>query len=305
MASEMKRIERSFIIKGKVTMKEQTVTDAQMRQFLLGNVDDEERQRIESLFISDPESREKIEVAEQDLIEDYLENGLTTDDKEKFLSHYAQTPEQRRKLRIAGSIKDYAIAKQQAAQTDAPMAESWRNWFSAWWQRKPTLLVPITATLIVAVMVAGVWLVRLNNRRSEDDRQRVAIERELAELNGPSGLSDTSPRIVLLVVSPLSVRSIAPRTELTPGDSDRVVELRLLWIQKEQYPTYQAVLHRVGDPAQFTIPNLHLQNENGSAVRVRLPARLLTRGLYQVILSGISSDGSARLVEEYSFTAGK
>ena len=41
-------------------MKEESVTDGLLRQFLLGRVDDEERQRIESLFITDPQSRERV-----------------------------------------------------------------------------------------------------------------------------------------------------------------------------------------------------------------------------------------------------
>jgi hypothetical protein len=93
-------------------MKDETaITDALVRQYLLGYVDDEERQRIESLFLTDSKMRERLLVIEQDLVEDYLEDFLTPADKERFLLHYAQTPKQQRKLRITKSIKDRALAE--------------------------------------------------------------------------------------------------------------------------------------------------------------------------------------------------
>ena len=66
-------------------MTEETLTDALLREFLLGKVNDEERERIESLFLTDSQTRERVLVLEQDLIEDYLEDSLTEEDKERFL----------------------------------------------------------------------------------------------------------------------------------------------------------------------------------------------------------------------------
>src|ERR1041384_2967256 len=86
-------------------MKDQPVNDGLLRQFLLGKVDDEERQRIETLFLTDPQSREKVLAVEQDLIEDYLDDSLSTSDRERFLLHYAGTPVQRRKLRHAKTVQ--------------------------------------------------------------------------------------------------------------------------------------------------------------------------------------------------------
>ena len=108
-----------------------------------------------------------------------------------------------------------------------------------------------------------------------------------------------------MVLPPVSVRSVQPDTGLTPRSDIRVVELKLLWTQKEQYASYRAVLHQVGKTEQFTISNLHIENSGGGGViRVRLPSHLLVRGLYQVTLSGIGGNGAPGLSEEYSFTVG-
>src|SRR5690349_311562 len=92
-------------------MKEERLTDALLREFLLGKTNDEERERIESLFLSDSQTRERVLALEQDLIEDYLEDNLTQEDKERFLSRFAQTEDQRRTLRITKSIKDWAVTE--------------------------------------------------------------------------------------------------------------------------------------------------------------------------------------------------
>jgi hypothetical protein len=286
-------------------MKDEFVTDVEITRFLLGEVDDEERQRLESLFVSDPESREKILIAENDLIDDYLEDCLTASDKDKFFAQYGDTPRQRRKLRIARSIKEYAVAEAVLTQTATSVNPKWRTFLSSLQPRRPLLFIPIAATLTVACVVAVVWLVQLNSRRVQENSRRVAIERELTDLNAPSSLREVRPQMFSIVLPPVSVRSVEPQAELTPRTDIRVVELQLLWTQKEQYPSYRAVLRRIGKTEQFAISNLHVEkNSGGSAVRVRLPAHLLTRGLYQVNVSGIAGDGAPGQVEEYTFTVG-
>ena len=92
-------------------MKEESITDASLREFLLGKLADEELERVENLYLTDSQTRERVLALEQDLIEDWLENSLSEEDKERFLARYADTDEQRRKLRITKSIKDWAVTQ--------------------------------------------------------------------------------------------------------------------------------------------------------------------------------------------------
>ena len=162
--------------------------------------------------------------------------------------------------------------------------------------------VPLVATLMIALVVSIVWVVQQSNKRTQESNQRIAIERELADLNAPSSSRQVTPSIIL---PPVSLRSVQSQSEITPRNDSRVVELQLLWTQKERYASYRAVLRRVGKTESFTIPNLQVEdNVGGSAVRVRLPTHLLSRGLYQISLSGIAVDGSPGPGEEYTFTVG-
>lgn len=269
-------------------MNDETIDDALLREFLLGKVNDDERQRIEDLFLTDSQAKERVLAVEQDLIEDYLEGTLTTEDRERFVSRYAQTEEQRRKLRITKSIKDWAIAEAASAQVKAANKSGWSG-LRARLLRRPAFVIPIVVTAMIVIVVAAIWL----SRRA----QHSAIERELAQLNAPSSLREGP---VALELSPVAVRGTGSQSLLNTRPPNGVVELRLLWIQKERYPAYQATIRSVGDQT-YTLQNLQPESD-GKAVLIKLPTHMLTRGTYQIDLSGIASDGAVSSAEEYTFT---
>lgn len=285
-------------------MKEQLVTDAQVRRFLLGDVDDSERQAIESIFMSDAESNEKILLAEDDLFEDYLENSLTAADRNRFLAQYGNTAKQRRKLRIAGSVKEYAIGEGQMSHPVVSAARKGNTFLAALRPLNWRILIPVAAILLIVCAVAGVWLIG-SRRLAREDGRRLAVEQELAQLNMNASAGELPPGTFSLVLPPVAVRSVQSQNQLQPGPGTQLVELRLIWIQKP-YPGYQALLRRVGNSDQYTISNLHIRrDQGGTTVPLRLPSHLLRRGLHQVVLSSIDSSGAAGPSEEYTFTIGE
>ena len=248
------------------------MTDALLREFLLGKLDDEDRERIEGLFLTDSQSRERVLALEQDLIDDYLEDSLSQGDKERFLSRYAQTDEQRRKLRITGAIKDWAVREARVPHPAAPTVSVWSR-FWTWLRLKPLFVVPIAVTIVIAIVLAIVWL----NSRTEQ-RKHLAIEQELAQLNSPASLREVPPEMTSFDLRPVSVRSVGAQAELKIPAGIRLIELQLPWIQNERYSMYQAEVRRVGDRESFTISNLQAESNGRYTIRLRLPAQILTRG---------------------------
>lgn len=274
-------------------MKEEILTDAVLREFLLGKLDDAERVQIESLFLTDSEAREKILVLEQELIEDYLEDSLSAEDREKFLLRYGQTAAQLQQLRITRAIKDWALRKNSEVQK-VPVQSSIWNRLRARLPLKPAFVIPITVTAMLAIVVSGVWL---NSRM-----KRAAFEQELAQLNTPASLREVPEWMFALNLSPGAVRSTDPQLVIKrPAAATAIVELNLLWIQKERYQTYHAEVRRVGGDELFAISNLQAENNGRYEIRLRFPARIISRGQYQVKLSGIDS-GAVGITEEYVFT---
>lgn len=278
-------------------MKEEAATDTQLRQFLLGKVEDEERQRIESLFLTDSLMRERVLAAEQELFDDYLEESLSTADREAFLSLYGDTGAQRRKLRIARSVQLWALNQPKTPPSvPKPAISIWSRLLERL-RLRPGRVIPVAVAAAVAIVMALVWV---NSRRTE--REYLAINQELAQLNTPSSLREVPPGMPLLTLKPGSVRSIEGAAELKRRSDSSVAELRLLWMQKEDYPTYQAVLRWPGIDQSYAIHNLTVENEVGKFIRVRLPFNLLTRGNHQIELSGVSVEGTKSPPEVYSFT---
>jgi hypothetical protein len=272
-------------------MKEEVLIDAVLREFLLGKVDDEESARIESLFLTDSEAREKVLVIEQELIEDYLEDSLTAEDRQKFLLRYGQTAAQLQQLRITKAIKDWAV-RENASQTVPAGLSTWERLRTIF--LRPVFVIPIAVTAIIVIVIAGVWL---NHRM-----KRAAIEQELAQLNTPANLREGPPQMISMELTPIAVRSLERQKEFKKSAEIQIVELRLPWIQKERYSTYQAEVRRAGDDESFTIPNLQAESDGLSTIRLRLPVDFLNRGQYQVRLSGIDSRGATGITEEYAFT---
>ena len=276
-------------------MGEHLVTDASLRQFLLGRLDEEERQQIETLFITGSLSRERILLVEQDLIEDYFEGSLTATDQQSFLAQYTATPTQRRKLRIARSIRERAA--KEGSQTVPATVSVWRR-LGEWLRPRFVFVVPIAATLIIAIVAAAIWL----NSKIERRNKRLAIAEEVIRLNAPASMRDVPPgKLSSLELRPGALRSFEAPPELVKTASVEVVELRLLWGQKELYPSYRAVVQRVGDDEPIPVNDRHAESD-GKTILVRLPVHILTRGTYRVELTGIAADGTTSPAEEYQFT---
>ena len=272
-------------------MNEEPVSDALLRQFLLGQVDDQERQRLESMFVTGALSRERVIAAEQHLLDDFLDDSLTPAERERFLAQYGETAAEQRKLRIAKSIQDWAASGAVVTAVGAAAGSRWSR-LRARFRLKPVFMIPIAAMTVIAIVFA---VVALKNRWDQRTRY-LAMEQELAQLNTPSMLRDVSTYVTLM---PGAVRSAEAETELTPPANAQFVELHLLWMQKEHYPSYQAVIRKIDEEQRYTVRDLQL--DNGNAIRLRVPTRYLTRGLYRIEVSGIAADGTMGPAEEYQF----
>jgi hypothetical protein len=274
-------------------MEDDPVTDVSLRQFLLGQLDDGQRQRIESRFLTDPQFKERIFAAEQDLIDDYLDGSLAKADHESFLLHFAQTPEQQRKLRISRSVMDWAMSEANRFEVRPQPISVWSRLFAGL-RLKPVFVVSIAVSAMVAIGIAILWL------NYTADRRNSRTQEELARLNDPARLHETLPQMYSLELSPVAVRSAQPEAELERSSS-QYVELRLRWIEREDYPRYRAMVRRFDDDETLLVDNLHTEGEAGKAIRLRLPVWMLKRGLYRVEISGVDAHGAVSAPVEYTF----
>src|SRR5689334_6590681 len=89
-------------------MAEISTENLRMRQFLLGELAEKDREELEQLVLLEGGLRDKLLMVEDDLIEEYLEGSLDGDERERFLLQFLSIPHQRNKLRIAKSLRRFA-----------------------------------------------------------------------------------------------------------------------------------------------------------------------------------------------------
>jgi hypothetical protein len=276
-------------------MAELTTEDLRMRQFLLGELDEKEREELEQLVLSEGNTRDKLSMAEDDLIEEYLEGSLQGDARERFLCEFLSIPHQRNKLRIAKSLRRFAREGELEPVEAHPVPEPHALPF----YRNPLVYVPAAAAVVVAVTIGAVWYAQYRGNIARENR-RQEIERELAQLNRAGEPNLPVDQVSTIIVLPFSPRSVVASS--SSNLQSRVLELWLI-PGTGQSETYEALLEKVGSQDKFRIPNLRLQERasNAKAVRLKIPTHLLTPGTYKVRLTGLSADGKTASPSEYNF----
>ena len=284
-------------------MKNESITEAVARQFLLGELEEPEQERIEALFVTDPTAKEEILVAEEALIEEFLDGELSQAERERFVQQYETTAADRRKIKLTESLR--RRARSESSQTQPGLIlETGAELSNAWWPRLRPIFVP-AALVILVVAIAGAWLIRWNNRRIDERNRQISIARELVDLNSPTSLRTNPPQMVAVVLSPGTVRTAEEVRPAATGAGNYVLELQLLWTREQQCEKCRAVVARMGSSETLSIPNVLTEQTAGrKIVRIRLPGRLLIPGLYRVTLTDAATEQGPGSAEEYTFLIG-
>lgn len=293
-------------------MAELTTEDLRMRQFLLGDLGEKEREELEQLVLIEGSTRDKLLMAEDDLIEEYLEGSLKAGEREKFLRQFLSIPHQRNKLRIAKSLRRFArdeanietvpldprvlseadidpVPSQPRPVVQSKVLPFYRN---LW------VYVPIAAVILIAVIVGALWYASYRGG-IEREAQRQVIERELAQLNASEEQNLPADQATTLIVPPFSPRSVVASS--SSSFNRPILELWLLPGTKRT-EKYNAVLQKVGSEDKYQIFNLQLHDRGGDkVVRLRIPTRFLPPGTYRVQLNGLSTGGTVTDTSEYNF----
>lgn len=280
-------------------MKEADEEERMLRRYLLGELDEDKQERVEERFITDREFKERVLMTEGELVEDYLASELSETEKEMFLRHFLSTPEQHRKLRIAGSLKKHLTVGIPRLPTE-PGGEVRpsgvrESVFKGWpFRRNPMVLALVSLGLFFAVVFGLVWMAGVQQRRN----QLAEVRRELEQLNNQS--ASNGSRWVFL--TPLATRGGGEANTLTPSIDGTAAQLWLMLV-KDEYQRYQVGFQKEGDVEQFPISGLRAATTpRGKAVPVRIPARLLSPGVYILKLNGVADDGRVEVIGEYRFS---
>lgn len=237
--------------------------EANIRDYLLGKLDDEGQQKIEERLMVEDELFEEFEMSKGELVEEYLAGELSPKDYDWFGSHFLASPEGRQG-------QTFALAMEKL-QNPAPAPPVVRK--QTWWERFRSFLnnrswtVGLAAAATAAIIL---WIVI------------------------PGGPRETFS-------GPTLVGTLATRGEGTPPAIVKLpstaAKLRLRLTIPDN--SIAATRYRAEVDDRLNVKTVEVVEQNAEGVLVEIPTELIPPGEYSLELIAIKADGSEEKVRRY------
>ena len=347
--------------------------DARLRQYVLGELDEERRGELEERLIVEPDLFERLGPTEDELLEDYLENVLTPKERVAFERHFLTNEDRRWQLGFVRLMKEHSSSMASGATEGGhvsladpiverlshsatantivggvstieargePKVVSWASLVrrARFVGRSPMWSAALAASLVVFLAGSSWFVVRERSVGQELGRLRAEHELEQAErrdfqmrleslsaqaqalqteldaarrLSGTLGIGDVpepvhetllparqAPPVFVLATGLL--RSGGSMTRIAiPADAP-LIRLRLE-LRGNDYPFYRAVIYDAQAEELWAQSQLTARaDDRGAAVTIVLPSKLLPRGDYQLVLSGLERGQQPERVAVYT-----
>lgn len=259
-------------------------SEISIRRYLLGELNDTEREKVEERLFTDSSYNEEALIVEEELLEDYVGGALSDRERELFLKNYLTTPRQRHKLKVAMAFE------RQARETPLELIEQPEE--AGFFQRllesfRSSLFLQLSSAVVIIVLLAGAWFFYRNFGIT-------ALQAEFASLNKPgSNLSPPGPTVVGTSLSSFVLRESGNLPAANIGAQTEVILLLLPTLSSP--PPYRAVLKDAAGHELASVSGLDSRTERQI---VQLPAKQVPSGDYVLtIKSGTSGDD----LGDYSF----
>ena len=141
----------------------------QLRNYLLGRLDDDGEEQVEQRLLSDNEFFEELELIESELLDQYVYGRLSEDERVLFEKQLLQTPQQREKLAFAMALKEEANDHLARTNQVVPFAPRSKTTFLS-----PSVLKIAAMVIVAAGLSVTAWYF-LGRGNSDVSRGMVAL----------------------------------------------------------------------------------------------------------------------------------
>jgi hypothetical protein len=318
---------------GGETMRLTPDIERTLRRYVLGDLEEGLRSELEELLITDPDAFEALGVVEDELIEEYLEKTGSQAERRSFEQHFLSGPQGMRRLRFVRALKNRASTPSLRLQAETRPAAGRLVWPGGWRRHSVGLAAALAVSLMGNVWLA--WHYRDDQQEpspvppATEARSTVPTVPAVPAVSTipsfspaaatPSPLGTPAPfgapparnSLERLHGAAASVATFALSAGLLRGEGSLprvsvpaaalVVRLRLE-LPEDDYSRYRAAVMDVDGDEIWVASKLRAEQGPGHpSVLVLLPATLLTRGDYQVRLSGVGERGEPEVVGTYAF----
>jgi hypothetical protein len=297
-----------------------------MRRYVLGDLEEIVRSELEELLITDPDTFEALGIVEDELVEEYLEETGSPAERRSFERGFLSSPEGQRRLLFARALRSRASMPAlrldpvpATSRIDRPQAWGWRP---AWVGLAATLAISVVGNVWQATRhptqeataqgpapfppssVTPVAEVNIEARELKASLAREQRERALAEARAQTlekQLQGSRAPMVAFTLAAGLLRGAGSVLRVTVPKDVVVVQLRLE-LPGDDYPLYRAALLDANGDEIWAASRIRAEGAPGSPVAVVwLPSVLLSRGDYQIKLSGVSAGGEREALGTYPF----
>ena len=236
--------------------------EANIRDYLLGKLDDESQQKIEERLMVEDELFEEFEISKGELVEEYVAGELSQKDHDWFASHFLASPEGRQGQSFALAIEKLC--------DPVPVAQLAIK--QSWWERFRSFLnnrswtVGLTAAATAAIIL---WIVIPGGPRDT--------------FSGPTLVGTTSTR----------GEGAQPAIVKVPSTAAKL-RLRLVIPNNSIATRYRADLDD-----RLNVKTVDVVEQNAEGVLVEIPTELIPPGEYSLQLIAIKADGSEEKLRPY------
>jgi anti-sigma factor RsiW len=307
------------------TMKQETKTEEQLIQYLLGQLHEEEQARIEEQYFADRDFHDELRAIERDLMDRYVHGELPQPEQEQFERYFLSSPRRRQKVEFARALMQSlaqapAAAAAESASDRSLMLPVLTGRHRAWLWAAAAVVILIGGWLIVS------WQKESSLNQAEQTAQQPRDQRPSGQptIQPPESTSQQTPpitrppevvppprpgpplpvRVATIVLTP----SLGRGSDATPKlIIDGHVQVRLqLHFEEGDYTTYQAVLRTAEGDEVWRQDQLMLRRtQSGPAIIVTLPASHFSSRDYTIRLSGVTAEAAVEEVSSYYFRAEK
>jgi anti-sigma-K factor RskA len=278
---------------------------SEARRFLLGYLQEGDRQTVEERLTVDPEYLEFVLQTESELMEDYVDGQLSNDERRRFEEHVLTNQHQIDQLKLTRALG--ASARVRAAAHSPPVVERTRQVGPLRFRRTDALIVEIwgieisaAVIIIIAVLCAGAFFLIWRNYHSENNNLRASLTEELVKLNAQQNLNAMNNGFIIGPLKGGLVRDEETKSFTIPS-REHLVQLRLQ-VGAGDYQGFQAVLQTAEGREIFTLGDLKATSISGvRIVVIYLPAKVLSPEDYQLRLSGVTQNSQLVYVGRYVF----
>jgi len=295
-------------------MPDSTEQTKLIRQFLVGQLPEEQCQELEARIFAEPNFAEEVEIVEEELMRDYATGRLSRETSALFEEKYKHSLANRAELEYEKIFHQFISSKPPTSQR-APDTEPIlplitnpdagvtllrrKSRFRAFISKPATLAV---AALLLVVLFVGLWTRFKFGPGGIDPAlsARRMIEERLQSLNATAFTSGYKLLPVDLRPIERSAGQI-PRIPLRTGETDRIIEFHLN-IAEEQRERYRALFVDDKRNELFALDDLPVETtQGGQEIKFLIPGEYLKPGDYEIELSYIDGSGNRRLISGYVF----